>query len=992
LNPADDIYINQMQITLGGISATDFRRAWVTVCHRHTIFRTGFEAVGASGEYMQILHDEAPHDVRVLQKGALDINAICKEDRVAGFDLAKPPLSRLTIVEGGADNIHLIWTCHHLLTDGWSLGNLLGEVLAFAENPDISLPPARPFKDHIAALTTRPIDKDTWARRLADLEAPTRLSEAFADPDAPAADHSLSLPKSLITALDQRASMLGITLNTLFQAALVLTLRRFQHDSTLCFGVTTSGRHDMPADQPAIGLYISTLPLVCTLADQDMDDWLRDLQQQGIDLLNHEGDGLNAIAEQAPQNGGELFDTLFVFENYPLDAVLRTRGKDTWIVVQDYTLEERTNYPLTISVIPHDDTVLKLASNAGAFGKDGLVRIGETMVAALNALSASSGKSVYDVRRMLGTNPTFPPHSDEPTAALTDRFTEIVARQPHAFAVRDTDIRLTYQQLDHQANALAHRIIDAGANNAKRIGLACDRLAHLIIGMLAILKTGKAYVPLDPANPEERLRYIIEDAGLHHIVTDQDLPDSIDGAISVGDLQGHNQPPDVPPGQAAYLIYTSGSTGQPKGVEVTHANVLHLLNHNRYDFDSRDVWAAFHAYSFDFSVWEIFGALISGGEVVMVPYLTSRDPKAMTKLLRDCGVSIFCQTPTAFHQILPELLKEPAAAYRLRHLFLGAEVIDLSSLDPIWTHFKDLQVHNLYGPTEATVFVTHHTISQSDAAKRKNAPLGKATPNTGLFLLDDLGQEVPDGVPGELFVSGPSVTNGYLNKADLNDQAFPTRHGQRLYKTGDLLKRGPDGLFEFCGRADHQIKLRGFRIELGEVEAALRGIEGIIDAAVILHQTDLAGYYVGEPGIDIKTVLAAHLPNHMVPRWLIGLPALPVTPNGKLNRRALPPPIDQKRVGREPITQTEMALAQIWQDLLGLENVFADDDFFVLGGHSLLVTRLRTKIEQEFDLTIPLKTLFESRRLSQVATHIDQTKTADDGFDDLTALMDELET
>ena len=992
LNPTDDIYVNQMQITLSSISAMDFRRAWITACKRHTIFRTGFEAVGASGEYMQLLHDEAPHEVRVLQNGMLDIDALCKEDRDAGFDLAKPPLSRLTIVEGGSDTIHLIWTCHHLLTDGWSLGTLLGEVLALAERPDIALPSARPFKDHIAALATRPFDKDVWARRLADLEAPTRISEAFSAAEAPAADLSLSLPKSLITALDQRASTLGITLNTLFQAALALTMRRFQHESTLCFGVTTAGRHDMPADQPAVGLYISTLPFVCTLVDQDMDDWLRDLQQQGVDLLNHEGDGLNAIAEQAPQKGGELFDTLFVFENYPLDAVLHRGGTGTGIMVQDYTLEERTNYPLTVSVIPHDDMMLKLASSAGSFGKDGLVSIAETMVAALKAVAVSGGKSLHDVRRMLGSDPVFKLYNDEPASTLTARFAEVVTRQPDAFAIRDGDIRLTYQQLDHQANALAHRIIDAGAKDAERIGLACDRSAHLIIGMLAILKTGKAYVPLDPANPAERLRYIVEDAGLRHIVTDQHLPETIEGAISVDDLQSCGQPPVATQGQAAYVIYTSGSTGQAKGVEVTHANVLHLLGNNRYDFDSRDVWAAFHAYSFDFSVWEIFGALISGGEVVMVPYLTSRDPKAMSALLRDCGVSIFCQTPTAFHQILPELLNEPASVYRLRHLFLGAEVIDLSSLDPVWTQFKDIQVHNLYGPTEATVFVTQHTLSPSDVKTRKNAPLGKATPDTALFLLDDLGQEVPDGVPGELFVAGPAVANGYVNKTDLNDLAFPTRQGCRLYKTGDLLKRGPDGLFEFCGRADQQIKLRGFRIELGEVEAALRAVQGINDAAVIVHQSDLAGYYVGEPDADIKSALAARLPNHMMPRWLIGLPALPMTPNGKLDRRALPQPIDQKRVGHQPTTPTETTLAQIWRDILGVENVFADDDFFALGGHSLLVTRLRTKIEQEFDLTIPLKTLFEDRRLSQIATHIDQTKTTDDDFDDLTALMDELET
>lgn len=348
------------------------------------------------------------------------------------------------------------------------------------------------------------------------------------------------------------------------------------------------------------------------------------------------------------------------------------------------------------------------------------------------------------------------------------------------------------------------------------------------------------------------------------------------------------------------------------------------------------------------------------------------------------------RVPTA----LPDLLD--SKQLKLRHLFLGAEAVDLSALQPFQTAHPETRLYNLYGPTEATVFVASHEIKPSDCQNRAHAPLGRATGGTALLVLDDLGNPVPSGGTGDLFVAGPAVTKGYLGRPHLTEQVFQMRNNTRLYRTGDLARFASDGLLEFRGRADQQVKLRGFRIELGEISAALSKMPGILDAAVVLHQeqglTDLAAYVVGTTPDDLRGRLAACLPPHMVPRWITVLESLPMTANGKLDRRALPRPKGAVRTGQPPETAMEKALARHWCALLNLDQVFIEDDFFALGGHSLLATRLRAALEQDLGQQFPLKTLFETRRLSAMAAALEALNTPEDTFDDLTAFMSELET
>ncbi|MEP4197321.1 MAG: amino acid adenylation domain-containing protein [Aliishimia sp.] len=998
MRPSDDVYINQMQMSLQGVTAQAFAAAWALVCARHDVFRTGFAPLGASGEYVQILYNQADVNLRVITADSqLDtlIETCAAEDIAAGFDLQKAPLSRVTLIIAQDRSLNVIWTSHHLLTDGWSLGIFLSEILQVLKDADSSLPAPLPYKSYIASLKDKPFDDAFWRAHLADLETPCLLASSFSDTKSGPQDLSETLDDRLATQLQTAAENYNVTLNTLFQAALSLVLRRYQADPTVCFGVTTSGRNGQP-DGPAVGLYISTLPMIATFDFAETGRWLTHIQQTALGLLDHEGDALSQIASQAPQGGGALFDTLFVFENYPMDAVFGHMSDLDGVAVNDYTLKERTNYALTVTVVPHDGLHLRMMSAEGTFSVDDLTKIKAELLAALRALTHAPA-SVADLRASLAPPLEMPDVAiPSPQGALHQRFTAMACLQPDAFAVRCDDTRLTYQQLDQLSNALAIRLQDKGVTSGAHVGLACDRHTDMVVGMLAILKAGAAYVPLDPANPVERLDYIAKDAGLTHVVCDENLTQNFESAVSFAGLVPTAEPLATVPSDTAYVIYTSGSTGTPKGVGVTHTNVLHFLDSNTRQMDEAHVWACFHSYSFDFSVWEIFGALLSGAEVVVIPYLTSRDPKATAKLVRDAGVTHLCQTPTAFHQLLPELRQHAPQEYALKHLYLGAEAMELASLDTLWAMLPELKVYNLYGPTETTVFVTCHRITPEDKNSRTQAPLGLSPTGTDLLVLDDLGCLVPEGVAGELYVAGPVVTKGYLNRSEQTAKAFPDVHGVRCYKTGDLVRRGPDGLLEFCGRVDQQIKLRGFRIELGETQAVLTGIAGVESAAVIVHEAnglrDIAAYVCGDIPDDLRTQITQRLPNHMVPRWITTLDSLPITTNGKLDRRALPAPAVEIRTGTRPTTETQKQLAALWSNLLGVDTIFVDDDFFALGGHSLLITRLRSQLETHFGFTADLKTLFDLRRLADLASHIDNQNVADDDFDDLATLMTELES
>jgi amino acid adenylation domain-containing protein len=540
----------------------------------------------------------------------------------------------------------------------------------------------------------------------------------------------------------------------------------------------------------------------------------------------------------------------------------------------------------------------------------------------------------------------------------------------------------------------------------------------MIVGILGILKAGGAYVPLDPEYPQERLNFMLEDSQVKVLVTQAKLVESIPQHQAqlicldtdwekIAQNITSNPESGVKPDNLTYIIYTSGSTGKPKGVLVNHANVVRLFaaTDSWYHFNSQDVWTLFHSYAFDFSVWEMWGALLYGGRLVIVPYLVTRSPESFYELLCQEKVTILNQTPTAFRQLIQAeesvkgdispLLREVGkdsvteTDLSLRLVIFGGESLEINSLQPWFDRHGDQlpQLVNMYGITETTVHVTYRPLSMADVNSTASV-IGRPLPDLQVYLLDQYLQPVPVGVPGEMYVGGAGVAKGYLNRPELTTERFissPFEHSNKLYKTGDLARYWPNGELEYLGRIDNQVKIRGFRIELGEIEALLASHPQIWETVVLVWD-DTAGdkrlvaYIVPQPEItiiidEIRQFLKAKLPDYMVPNAFVILAALPLTTNGKIDRRALPPPnldISDKYVA--PSTPIEEILVNIWSEVLKVEKVGINDNFFELGGHSLLATQLVAQIRDRLKIELPLRQLFNTATLAELAQGIEQLK------------------
>jgi amino acid adenylation domain-containing protein len=565
--------------------------------------------------------------------------------------------------------------------------------------------------------------------------------------------------------------------------------------------------------------------------------------------------------------------------------------------------------------------------------------------------------------------------------------------------------RLSYRELNARANRLAHALRQKGVQRNDIVGLAVERNADVAVGILAILKAGAAYLPLDPDYPRDRLAFVVGDAKARLVLASSKVRGSLqleaaeclDIATAGSGLADTN--PDVAsaPEDLAYVIYTSGSTGKPKGVLVTHANVARLFSATDpwFGFGPHDVWTLFHSYAFDFSVWELWGALLYGGRLVIVPYWVSRDPAAFRKLLVDERVTILNQTPSAFRQLIQADLDEAPAAYALREIIFGGEALELQSLKPWVERYGDAKPRlvNMYGITETTVHVTYRPITRADIEAGRGSMIGKPIPDLYIRLLDERGEPVPVGVTGEIWVGGSGVANGYLNRPELTAQRFVTdpfdpSGSARLYRAGDLARRLSDGDIEFLGRIDAQVKIRGFRIELGEIETALNAHPMVRQSAVITREARpgdmrVVAYVVVNGGedltvSDVRRYLRTSLPDYMIPSFVVTLQSLPLTANGKLDAGALPDIFrsvgDDVALSEPPAPGMEQLLANIWRETLRVDKVNAGDNFFDLGGHSFLAIRVAVALQGQTGWRMDPRSLF-FQTLRQVAAQADAAVT-----------------
>ncbi|HEY7489757.1 MAG TPA: amino acid adenylation domain-containing protein, partial [Candidatus Tectomicrobia bacterium] len=1029
--PGSGVYFEQLCCTMhGDLHVSAFARAWQRVVDRHPILRTAF--IGETlKEPVQVVQRQAQLPVEqqdwrrlsaVEQEARLE--AFLQADRRCGFRLSEAPLMRLAIMRLADDAYRFVWSYHHLLLDGWSVPILLQEVFAFYEAfccaQDLHLEACRPYRDYIVWLKRQDLAaaEAFWRPLLRGMTAPTPLvvdrvpGRVSAQPESYAAQET-RLSAATTAALHALARQQQVTLSTLVQGAWAVLLSRYSGEDDVVFGSTVSGRPAALAGAEAmVGLFINTLPVRLRITPETaLLAWLKELQGQLVEMRQYEHSPLAQVQGwSALPRGVPLFESLVVFENYPVQtALLQQQGG---LHIRNVHAVEQTNYPLTVVVGPAPELLLRLAYDGHRFDTATICRMLGHLQTLLEGMAANPHQRLADLplltdaerQQMLRTEHTA--YVASPMGAcLHHLFAAQVERSPDTIAAVYEDEQLTYWELNVRANQLAHHLRTLGVGPEVLVGLYMERSLAMVIGLLGILKAGGTYVPLEPAYPPARLAFMLEDTQAPVLVTQQQLLEGLPThEVSVlcldRDWRTIAQAGETNPSSGtmadslAYVIYTSGSTGQPKGVGVSHANVVRLFDATQpwYHFDARDAWTLFHSLAFDFSVWELWGALLHGGRLVVVPYWVSRAPEVFYELLGRERVTVLNQTPSAFRQLIRA--EETAAAtgdLALRLVIFGGEALDLQSLQPWFVGHGDRspQLVNMYGITETTVHVTYRPLAMTDCTLALGSVIGEAIPDLQIYVLDPYLHPVPIGVPGELFVGGAGVARGYLQRPELSAERFipnpfGTGPGARLYKTGDLVRYRADGELEYLGRIDQQVKIRGFRIELGEIEAVLEQHPAVREAVVLAredHPNDkrLVAYLVTTQhavpsSSELRDLVKTKLPDYMVPAAFVLLEALPLTPNGKVDRRALPAPAgvrpDLAVDFVLPRTPIEKILAGIWSQVLSVPQIGVHDNFFELGGDSILSIQVVGRANRE-GLRLTPKQIFQHPSIAELATVVD---------------------
>ncbi|MEJ5866001.1 amino acid adenylation domain-containing protein, partial [Pseudomonas farsensis] len=983
-------YINQLRVDIDGLDVERFRNAWQAALQRHEMLRSGFIWPDGHDQPLQFVQRQAQLAFEVIDwrkqadmPCALDSRALA--EREAGFDLGRAPLLRLWLGRTQEDRYHLIYTHHHILMDGWSSSQLLGEVLQhYAGVPQQSQ--GVRYSDYIAWLQAQDpaASRAFWQSQLAQLSAPTRLAQTLpcTATGNGHGEYLQAFEPARTQALNEFARHHKVTVNTVLQATWALLLQRYGGQDCVVFGATVAGRPvELKGIDQQIGLFINTLPVITRpQPEQSVGDWLQAVQLQNLALREHEHTPLFEIQRWAGQGGDALFDNILVFESYPVSEALQ-QGAPDGLRFGELSNHEQSNYPLMLMINLGESLSLHYRHDMAHFAPARIEQLachfdtllGNLMVAADQPLGnlqiLDRSEQQLQLACSTATTRDWPRH-----LCIHQMITAQALERPQATALVFGELQLSYAELESQANALAHRLLDLGVGAGARVGIALKRGPDMIVALLAVLKVGSAYVPLDPDYPLDRLAYMMQDSGMDLLLSQADLlgrlpvPDGV-GRLDVTDRSQwlDKYPVSAPQIQVsgedlAYIIYTSGSTGKPKGVMVRHAGlgnfVSSLCREPGFSADSRVL--SLTTFSFDIFGLEVYAPLARGGAVVLIDETTLHDSDALLALIAGSGVNVVQATPSSWRMLLDNPRHTALANCTL---LCGGEALaqDLAARmlalgGPLW---------NLYGPTETTIWSAAHRLT----VQAPTPWLGRAIDNTGLYILGDELLSGPAGATGELLIGGEGLARGYWQRPSLTAERFVPdpfgSNGARLYRTGDLARYRDDGVIEYLGRIDHQVKIRGHRIELGEIEARLLQLPEVREASVLAADGRLVGYLVLDPAAcasieAIADQLHGQLPDYMVPTQWLTLERMPLTPNGKLDRKALPVAQKQGKHSYRPAqTPLQAQVVQVWQEVLGVTQVGLDDDFFALGGHSLLATQAVSRLRHVLNREVALRTLFE---------------------------------
>ena len=1012
--PGSGAYVVQLSYVLDGpLNVPAFRSAWQNMLDRHPVLRTIFvwerlnDPVQVVREQVELPWQQYDWQALSPSEQTLQLELFLQEDRERGFDLNRAPLMRIALITQAANRYQFVLSFHHLLLDGWSFAVLMKEVLvcykAICSGLDISLTAARPYEDYIKWLRQQDLSlaERYWRKILKGFISPTplgvdRTQQSSADQADTYADQSINLSHSTTRKLEALAQRAHVTLSTLVQGAWALVLRCCSGEENVLFGTTVSGRPaDLEGVESMVGLFINTLPVRVQMPPAArLLDWLRALQTQQVEARQYEYSPLVDIQgwSEVPR-GQPLFESIVVFENYPPGAALSDQAGG--LMFGNAHSIERTNYPLNLVIGPGTTWLVKISYNCRRFASATVKRmLGhfktalESMVADphqhLSGLSILTAPERHEVLEQW--NNTDVAYSED--VSIAQVLESQAENRPDALAVVFDDQQLTYSELNRRSNQLARHLRSLGVKPEVLVGLCIERSVEMIIALFGILKAGGAYVPLDPTYPEARLAFMMADASVSVLVTstrsaaalpktaaatvclDTDWAEVIagDGADLSGGASSDN---------LAYVIYTSGSTGQPKGTMIKHAGLSNMTTAlaSVFDFRPDSNVLQFSSLSFDASVLEIFGAIRAGACLHLLTQDASLPGSTLRGLLRDRAITCIVISPSVLARLPSEPLPDLAT------LIVAGEAC---TADLVTRWAPGRRFFNAYGPTEGTVCATLTPCSEDTA----QITIGRPIANTQIYLLNSDLQPVPIGVPGEMFIGGIGLARGYLNRPALTAKqfipdAFSKRPGARLYRTGDLARYLPDGNLDYLGRVDHQVKVRGYRIELGEIEAVLSQHPAVRQSAVLAKpdangNNRLVAYVVPKaapvPTADLRAVLKEHVPGYMVPAIFVWREALPLTPNGKVDHRALPPPDELRLESTEPYvapqTMGERTIVGIWRDVLAVDKVGTHDNFFDLGGHSLLLVQVQGKLQEAFDRDVSLIDMIRYPTVSALARYL----------------------
>ncbi|ASV39895.1 non-ribosomal peptide synthetase [Pseudomonas sp. NS1(2017)] len=993
LDPRSSAYTIPGALRLRGELDEDAVRAsFQQLIQRHEALRTRFYE--RDGQAFQRVDAKADFELQVIDLSDLPVaerearaQQIREDEARTQFDLEKGPLLWVTLVRLDDEDHQLLVTLHHIIADGWSLNILIDEFsrlyAAAAQGQTLELPP----------LALQYADYGSWQRQwLAEGEAQRQLAYWKAQlgeehptlslaTDHPrsvhhchsASRHTVRLGASLSEAIRHAAQANESTPFMLLLATFQSLLHRYSGQRDIRIGVPNANRPRQET-QGLVGFFINTLVLRAELHGRlPFNALLAATRQAALGAQAHQDLPFEQLLEAFPQAREQgLFQVMFNHQQRDLSALRRLPGmladelpwhsREAKFDLQLHTEEDR-NGRLSLSF----DYADELFENAT------IQRLAEHYINLLHAVCEHPEQAIGDLSLMQHDEQAL--YSEAPCAPAQVWLPELLNQQTSdATALVWEGGSLTFAQLHTQANRLAHYLRDKGVGPDVCVAIAAERSPQLLVGLLAIIKAGGAYVPLDPDYPAERLAYMLKDSGVHLLLTQTALLEQVPSAEGVCviamDSLHLDSWPTQPPGlhlhgdNLAYVIYTSGSTGQPKGVGNTHAALAERLQWMQatYQLNDTDVLMQKAPISFDVSVWECFWPLITGCRLVLAGPGEHRDPHRIAQMVQEHGVTTLHFVPPLLQLFIDEPLV--AECTSLRRLFSGGEALPAELRNRVLAQLPAVQLHNRYGPTETAINVTHWHCRAEDGER---SPIGRPLGNVICRVLDEQLNPVPLGVPGELCIGGIGLARGYLGRAGLTAERFVAdQQGARLYRTGDRARWSADGVIEYLGRLDQQVKLRGFRVEPEEIEARMLALEGVAQAVVRVCDGQLIGYFTAQGELDeeaVKTALAAELPEYMVPALLMRLDAMPLSPSGKLDRRALPEPVWQVREHVEPETPLQQQIAAIWREVLGLPGIGLRDDFFALGGHSLLATQIISRTRQACDVELPLRTLFEASEL-----------------------------